>query len=138
MHLKQNWRVSFFFLLSYHTLPLHYLPLLGSVVDRSDVLFVIFSFTLFPSISHLLTGSYHNYFNIYDIQGDREDALRIKLGRGPSRKSDNDLNADNIDFTRKVLHVAWHPQNDIVAVATNNNLYLYAADDDQKEDDGAA
>jgi len=70
---------------------------------------------------------------IYDIQGDREDALRMKLGRGPSRKSDNELNADNIDFTKKVLHVAWHPQNDIVAVATNNNLYLYAADD-EKED----
>ena len=49
VHLKQNWRVSFFFLLSYHTLPLHYLPLLGSVVDRSDVLLY------FPSLSFPLS-----------------------------------------------------------------------------------
>lgn len=104
---------------------------------ENDCIFDKFECTLSKTGDHLLTGSYHNYFNIYDIQGDREDALRIKLGRGPSRKSDNELNADNIDFTRKVLHVAWHPQNDIVAVATNNNLYLYAADD-EKEDDGAS
>lgn len=33
----------------------------------------------------------------------------------------------------QVLHVAWHPQDDIVAVAANNNLYLYAADDDKDD-----
>lgn len=105
---------------------------------ENDCIFDKFECTLSKTGDHLLTGSYHNYFNIYDIQGEREDALRIKLGRGPSRKSDNDLNADNIDFTRKVLHVAWHPQNDIVAVATNNNLYLYAAEDEKEDDDGAS
>ena len=85
--------------------------------------------------SHLLTGSYHNYFHIYDIQSPRTNALRMKLGRGPSKKSDIELNADDIDFNKKVLHVAWHPQDDIVAVAANNNLYLYAADDDKDDSD---
>lgn len=53
--------------------------------------------------SHLLTGSYHNYFHIYDIQSPRTNALRMKLGRGPSKKSEMELNADDIDFNKKVL-----------------------------------
>jgi len=100
---------------------------------ENDCIFDKFECTLSKTGDHLLTGSYHNYFMIYDIQGSRDDALRMKLGRGPSRKSDVELNADNIDYTKKVLHVSWHPENDIVAVATNNNLYLYAAEEDRSD-----
>eukprot|EP01087_Luapelamoeba_hula_P002821 TRINITY_DN1258_c0_g1_i1.p1 TRINITY_DN1258_c0_g1~~TRINITY_DN1258_c0_g1_i1.p1 ORF type:complete len:446 (-),score=79.35 TRINITY_DN1258_c0_g1_i1:244-1581(-) len=102
---------------------------------ENDCIFDKFECTLNRTGDHLLTGSYHNYFNIYDIQGEREEAVRLKLGRGPSRKSEVEINADNIDFNKKVLHVAWHPQGDVVAVATNNNLYLYAAEEDREDDD---
>jgi len=73
-----------------------------------------------------MTGSYHNYFQVYDVRGEKAKQLRIKLGRGATRKTDTQLNADDIDHTKKVLHVAWHPWEDIIAVAANNNLYLYA------------
>jgi serine/threonine-protein phosphatase 2A regulatory subunit B len=99
---------------------------------ENDCIFDKFECSLSGTGDHLLTGSYHNYFNIYDIQNPRTNPLRMKLGRGPSKKSDIELNVDDIDFNKKVLHVAWHPQDDIVAVAANNNLYLYAADDDKE------
>ncbi|ELR24582.1 protein phosphatase 2A regulatory B subunit [Acanthamoeba castellanii str. Neff] len=102
---------------------------------ENDCIFDKFECSLSGSGDHLLTGSYHNYFHIYDIQSPRTNALRMKLGRGPSKKSDVELNADDIDFNKKVLHVAWHPHDDIVAVAANNNLYLYAADDDKDDSD---
>lgn len=102
---------------------------------ENDCIFDKFECSLSGSGDHLLTGSYHNYFHIYDIQSPRTNALRMKLGRGPSKKSDIELNADDIDFNKKVLHVAWHPHDDIVAVAANNNLYLYAADDDKDDSD---
>lgn len=101
---------------------------------ENDCIFDKFECTVSGGGDHLLTGSYHNYFQIYDIQNSRASALRMKLGRGPSKKSDIELNADDIDFNKKVLHVAWHPQEDIVAVAANNNLYLYAADDEREDD----
>jgi serine/threonine-protein phosphatase 2A regulatory subunit B len=109
----------------------------GKLCDlyENDCIFDKFECSISATSDHLLTGSYHNYFHIYDIQTSRTNALRMKLGRGPSKKSDGELNADDIDFNKKVLHVAWHPQDDIVAVAANNNLYLYAAEDDKDDSD---
>ncbi len=34
-------------------------------------------------------------------------------------------NVNQMDFGKKALHVAWHPKNDVVAVAGLNKLYLY-------------
>lgn len=44
------------------------------------------------------------------------------------------MNPDTMDFNKKVLHVAWHPQEDIIAIGASNNLYLYAAEVDDGED----
>jgi serine/threonine-protein phosphatase 2A regulatory subunit B len=32
-----------------------------------------------------------------------------------------------MDFSKKVLHAAWHPQENILAVGGLNNLYIYAS-----------
>eukprot|EP01089_Gocevia_fonbrunei_P010423 TRINITY_DN2315_c0_g1_i1.p1 TRINITY_DN2315_c0_g1~~TRINITY_DN2315_c0_g1_i1.p1 ORF type:complete len:422 (-),score=72.97 TRINITY_DN2315_c0_g1_i1:87-1352(-) len=93
---------------------------------ENDCIFDKFECSTNKTGDHLLTGSYNNYFQVYDIRGEKTKPLRIKLGRGPTRKSDVQLNADDIDYNKKVLHAAWHPQDDIIAVAANNNLYLYA------------
>jgi hypothetical protein len=37
------------------------------------------------------------------------------------------LDVERIDFGKKILHVAWHPNMNAVAVAGLNNLYLYQA-----------
>lgn len=102
---------------------------------ENDCIFDKFETSINKTGDHLLTGSYHNYFSIYDISSERDEPLRIKLGRGQSRKSDMEPNADHIDFNKKVLHVAWHPNADVIGVATNNNLYLYAAEEERIDED---
>jgi len=93
---------------------------------ENDCIFDKFECCMNKGGDHVMTGSYHNYFQVYDVRGEKAKQLRIKLGRGATRKTDTQLNADDIDHTKKVLHVAWHPWEDIIAVAANNNLYLYA------------
>jgi len=100
---------------------------------ENDCIFDKFECDVSGNGQFYLTGSYHNYFQIYDMQSGRENHLRMKLGRGPSKKADNEINADDVDFGKKVLHVSWHPREDIVAVAANNNLYLYAAETEESE-----
>ena len=33
----------------------------------------------------------------------------------------------NHDFSAKLLHLAWHPENNLIAAAASNSLYMYAA-----------
>lgn len=39
------------------------------------------------------------------------------------RKDEN--SADSLDFSKKILHPAWHPSENIIAVAATNNLYIF-------------
>jgi len=49
-------------------------------------------------------------------------------GRGKTKEKKNEeINPDTIEFTKKALHVAWHPRENLIAVGAANNLYLYAA-----------
>jgi serine/threonine-protein phosphatase 2A regulatory subunit B len=97
-----------------------------------------FEFTL----RHVMTGSYHNYFHIYDktsrseytLQADksafkarRAGTAKSKLGLvGRSKTKKEDINPDNIDFQKKILHASWHPREYSVAVAATNNLFLFS------------
>jgi hypothetical protein len=55
---------------------------------------------------------------------------KMKLGRKSKETKKNDeINPDTIEFTKKALHVAWHPRENLIAVGAANNLYLYAAGD---------
>lgn len=40
-------------------------------------------------------------------------------------QSDEDVSADNLDFTKKILHTAWHPKQNIIALAATNRLYIF-------------
>jgi len=87
--------------------------------------------------NNLVTGSYNNFFHIYDRYGESDIAIEaaknvprrrasgksFKAGR---RKSEAQVNVDNIDFGKKVLHLAWHPMQPTIAVAGLNNLYIYS------------
>jgi hypothetical protein len=37
----------------------------------------------------------------------------------------DDVNVDNLDFTKKILHTSWHPKDNIIAIAATNNLYIF-------------
>lgn len=112
---------------------------------ENDCIFDKFECTLSGDGNSLLTGSYHNYFHIYDRNGKNDVCIEaskfaqpkkpkslsskvkgLTRGKKDTKKSD-EINPDTIDYTKKALHVAWHPKENLIAVGAANNLYLYAA-----------
>lgn len=47
-----------------------------------------------------------------------------RLARDPASGKEESA---EIDYEKKILHMSWHPQDDIIAVAGNDKLYIYAA-----------
>src|SRR5579871_2128312 len=90
---------------------------------------------------NVLTGSYNNYFHIYDQEGLTDTALQADkiaftkhqrdrsaknrmLSRGKNNKKE-EINVDAIDFNKKILHASWHPNENSIAVAATNNLFIF-------------
>ncbi|KAG6471991.1 hypothetical protein ZIOFF_069446 [Zingiber officinale] len=42
-------------------------------------------------------------------------------------ESSSDSNGNSYDFTSKLLHLAWHPTENLIACAAMNSLYMYYA-----------
>nr|CAB3265106.1 serine/threonine-protein phosphatase 2A 55 kDa regulatory subunit B alpha isoform-like [Phallusia mammillata] len=88
--------------------------------------------------SAIMTGSYNNFFRIFDCNSKRDVTLEAsrensrprallkpkKVNQGGKRKKD-EVSVDSLDFNRKILHTAWHPKDRIIAVAATNNLYIF-------------
>lgn len=89
----------------------------------------------------ILAGSYHNLFRMYNLdsgenacfEASRDNIMGpmhtlqtvdIISGQTP-RTSRQQIHVEDIDFNFKILHAAWHPNRDILALAATNNLYLY-------------
>lgn len=51
-------------------------------------------------------------------------SLNLQVGTTPKRKKD-EIGVDCLDFSKKILHTAWHPKENIIAVAATNNLYIF-------------
>lgn len=91
-----------------------------------------------PPVSVVMTGSYNNFFRMFDrgqrrditLEASRENSKPMqvlkprKVSAGGKRKKD-EISVDSLDFNKKILHTAWHPQDNIIAVATTNNLYIF-------------
>eukprot|EP00041_Stephanoeca_diplocostata_P015391 m.293449 g.293449 ORF g.293449 m.293449 type:complete len:437 (-) comp20020_c0_seq1:162-1472(-) len=89
----------------------------------------------------VLAGSYHNLFRVYDLASAKNVCLEASRDNiiGPThtlqpvsiisgstqRTSREQIHVEDIDFNLKILHAAWHPQRNILALAATNNLYLY-------------
>jgi len=105
---------------------------------ESDCIFDKFEVAVSPDGRSFATGSYSNMFNVHnrapknDVtielakNADVVDASAAKRSvaqtKSPSRKRNQQ---DALDFSKKVLHVHWHPTQNMIAVAGMNNLYLY-------------
>jgi serine/threonine-protein phosphatase 2A regulatory subunit B len=101
----------------------------------------------------LATGSYNNTFKVLDLATDTDTSIELSKGR-PIAPVVQPLSTDtglggldttatfsglddpmmgvglgmggmSVDFTRRVLHQAWHPRENILAVAGQSNLYIY-------------
>ncbi|KAG8141335.1 putative Serine-threonine-protein [Naja naja] len=86
----------------------------------------------------VMTGSYNNFFRMFDRNTKRDITLEAsrennkprtvlkprKVCASGKRKKD-EISVDSLDFNKKILHTAWHPKENIIAVATTNNLYIF-------------
>ncbi|ELU43424.1 protein phosphatase 2A regulatory B subunit [Rhizoctonia solani AG-1 IA] len=112
----------------------------GKLCDlyENDCIFDKFECSFSGDGSQVMTGSYHNYFRIYDVDGNNDVLLQAdksafranRIGgartpvRGPGRQG---MNVETIDFNKKILHGSWHPRENTIAIAATNNLFLYSA-----------
>ena len=85
----------------------------------------------------MLTGSYHNYFRIFDVDGSGDVVLQADKsafkakkmggplpGNKPGAKNGvrpgglrENMSMDALDFNKKILHSSWHPREDTIAVS---------------------
>lgn len=81
-----------------------------------------------------MTGSYHNYFRIFDVettndivlQADKSAFKAKKMGvqgaKGPQKNGvrpgglKEQMNLETLDFNKKILHGSWHPRENTIAV----------------------
>uniref|UniRef100_A0A8C5YBZ6 Serine/threonine-protein phosphatase 2A 55 kDa regulatory subunit B n=1 Tax=Microcebus murinus TaxID=30608 RepID=A0A8C5YBZ6_MICMU len=78
------------------------------------------------------TGSYNNFFRMLDrnarrdvtLEASRENSKPRAMCTGGKRKKD-EISVDSLNFNKKIHHTAWHPLENITAVAATNNLYIF-------------
>ncbi|CAI2314537.1 unnamed protein product [Caenorhabditis sp. 36 PRJEB53466] len=133
------------------TYPVHnYLRTKLCALYENDSIFDKFECDWSGDDKHILTGSYHNLFRSYARGNQAPDAktwearpqephsqLRSRfVVPSAKRKRNNlsstgetteeDLSSDQLQFNRKILHTAWHPKDNIIALAATNNLYIFS------------
>lgn len=90
--------------------------------------------------TQIMTGSYNNFFRVFDRNRRTQNEITLEASRdiikpktvlkprkvctGGKRKKD-EISVDCLDFNKKILHTAWHPQENIIAVAATNNLFIF-------------
>ncbi|KAM0752010.1 protein phosphatase 2A regulatory subunit PR55 [Meredithblackwellia eburnea MCA 4105] len=111
---------------------------------ENDCIFDKFECTFSGNGDHVLTGSYNNYFHIYDREGETDTVLQAdksafkakkiggnKAAKPPAKGAKNGakpaMDVESIDFNKKVLHASWHPRENTVAIGAVNNLFIFAA-----------
>lgn len=93
---------------------------------ENDNIFDKFEIAKSSNDLHFLTGSYSNNFMIFDVGTSQVKYMQATNPRDRKKKKATTLpTVDDINFHEKVSHVAWHPNNDLVAIAAGNYIYLY-------------
>ncbi|KAJ7289376.1 WD40-repeat-containing domain protein [Mycena rebaudengoi] len=121
------------------TIPIHD-HLRGKLCDlyENDCIFDKYECVWGGDGKQVLTGSYHNYFRIYDTEGSNDIVLQadksvLKTKKiGPGGKSRQTvlreaMQSEPQDFNKKILHASWHPKEATVAIAATNSLFVYSA-----------
>jgi len=86
---------------------------------ENDSIFDKFKCSWNGTSQRLLSGSYNNNFYICDAFGRHISSVTAqKPGSAP-------VNQNQLDMSQKVLHTAWHPHQDVVALGAKDFGYLY-------------
>ncbi|AQK42490.1 Serine/threonine protein phosphatase 2A 55 kDa regulatory subunit B beta isoform [Zea mays] len=98
------------------------------------------------------TGSYSNIFRVFGCRSGTSEATTLEATRNPTRwqvqttsratrslstltravrrggeSTEIDANGNSYDLSTKLLHLAWHPSENLIACAAANSLYMYYA-----------
>ncbi|XP_053464020.1 serine/threonine-protein phosphatase 2A 55 kDa regulatory subunit B alpha isoform-like [Nycticebus coucang] len=105
---------------------------------ENDCIFDKFEHCWNGSDSVVMTGSYNNFFRMFDrntkqdipLEASRENnkphtVLKPHKVCASGKRKKDEISVDSLDFNKKILHTAWHPKENIIAVATTNNLYVF-------------
>ncbi|KTF86750.1 hypothetical protein cypCar_00030870 [Cyprinus carpio] len=105
---------------------------------ENDCIFDKFECVWNSTDSVIMTGAYNSFFRMFDretgrgvtLEAWRENSkpravLRTRRVYTGGRRRRGDVGVDSLDFTKKILHMAWHPAENIIAIAATNNLYIF-------------
>ncbi|KAJ3130452.1 protein phosphatase 2A regulatory subunit cdc55 [Nowakowskiella sp. JEL0407] len=108
---------------------------------ENDCIFDKFECTFSGNGENVLTGSYSNFFHIFDtkskndviLQADKSAFKAKRVGSTKNKSSgqrkisrrEDFMNVDALDFSKKILHASWHPRENTIALAATNNLFLF-------------
>mmetsp|Transcript_21027 Transcript_21027/g.35479 ORF Transcript_21027/g.35479 Transcript_21027/m.35479 type:complete len:413 (+) Transcript_21027:205-1443(+) len=91
-----------------------------SELYESDCIFDKFEASSNAAGDRVVTGCYGNQFSVWNRNGRNEKCIQLNgTGNGDMRPQ------QNVDFDKKVLHCAWNPADNTVALAAQAALYLY-------------
>ncbi|GAV60519.1 hypothetical protein CFOL_v3_04049 [Cephalotus follicularis] len=119
---------------------------------ENDSIFDKFECCLSGDGMRVATGSYSNLFRVFGCTPGSTEAETLEASKNPMRRQVQtpsrpsrslssitrvvrrgaespgvDANGNSLDFTTKLLHLAWHPSENSIACAAANSLYMYYA-----------
>ncbi|EPS62374.1 hypothetical protein M569_12417, partial [Genlisea aurea] len=121
---------------------------------ENDSIFDKFECCLSGDGLRVATGSYSNLFRIFGCLPGSSEVTALEASKNPLRRqvlqtpsrpsrvlgssitrvvrrgaesSGVDANGNSFDFTAKLLHLGWHPSENLIACAAANSLYMYYA-----------
>ncbi|CAH9052393.1 unnamed protein product [Cuscuta europaea] len=120
---------------------------------ENDSIFDKFECCLSGDGLRVATGSYSNLFRVFGCAEGSVEATTLEASKNPMRRQGQtpsrparstgsgitrvvrrgaespggEGNGNSLDFTTKLLHLAWHPSENSIACAAANSLYMYYA-----------
>eukprot|EP00750_Incisomonas_marina_P021367 INCI4331.1.p1 GENE.INCI4331.1~~INCI4331.1.p1 ORF type:complete len:462 (+),score=101.45 INCI4331.1:249-1634(+) len=114
-----------------HTIPVNS-NLQGKLIElyENDSIFDKFEISISPDGKQFVTGSYNGNFHIYNTDGTIDTTLKADKYGAKSRYgggSNDGFTSRNepLDISRKVLHTAWHPTSNALAITCHDSVFVY-------------
>ncbi|KAJ3276792.1 protein phosphatase 2A regulatory subunit cdc55 [Terramyces sp. JEL0728] len=106
----------------------------------NDVIFDRFGVNLSGDGTQAVTGSYSNFFHVFNMKNDTDTILQADKSMfrpravgskeiSPAEQSElrkkEFFNVEKLDYNRRIFHTSWHPRENTIALAATNNLFLF-------------
>jgi len=105
---------------------------------ENDCIFDKFECALSCDGTQMITGSYSRRFKVFDVNRNAEMLLfasrvqprhhhsRSRKNVGSPAQTEDEEAPEDVDFARKVMHLALHPTQNVLAATVQNNLFIFS------------